>query len=206
LENEDRLHAEWEIILGDLSLGMAQEARKNLGESGHCFAFGVIDAQELPFADASFDVVIANHMLYHVSSRDKALAEIRRLLRPGGRLYAATNGKSHLRELREWENTFFLQVGVEGWGRMEGNFTLETGEEELRRWFPEVRLKRYDDALLVTEVEPIAAYIRSFIDKGTGEEAEEKFKEFLTHELATSGAIRITKDSGLFEATVRADA
>jgi ubiquinone/menaquinone biosynthesis C-methylase UbiE len=200
LENVDRFDPEWEITLSDLSPGMVREARENLiGSLGH-FRFSAVDAQELPFADGSFDVVVANHMLYHVPRRDRALSEIRRVLRPGGRLYAATNGKEHMRELRAWRRKFYPQSIDKGWEEVEANFGLETGMEQLKRWFAEVRLKRYEDGLEVTAVEPVVAYVRSFIEGGIGEGADEVFRRFLERELAASGAIRITKDPGMFEA------
>jgi ubiquinone/menaquinone biosynthesis C-methylase UbiE len=200
LENVDRISAGWEITLSDLSLGMVQEARENLRGSRRNFGFRAVDAQELPFADGSFDVVVANHMLYHMPKRERALSEIRRVLQPGGRLYAATNGKAHLRELRAWRRKFYPQDVDKGWEQAEENFGLETGREQLRRWFVEVRLKRYEDGLEVTEVEPVVAYVRSFIEEGAGEGADGAFRRFLEHELASSGAIRITKDPGMFEA------
>ncbi len=55
--------------------------------------FKEIDAQSIPFEDETFDAVIANHMLYHVPDRPKAIAEIKRVLKPGGRLIATTIGK-----------------------------------------------------------------------------------------------------------------
>ena len=58
------------------------------------------DAQDLPFADASFDCVVAAWMLYHVPDVDRALGEFARVLRPGGRLVAVTNYLDHLSELR----------------------------------------------------------------------------------------------------------
>ena len=54
------------------------------------------DAQDLPFDDGTFDVVVANHMLYHVPDPRRAAAEFARVLRPGGVLLAATNGPQHL--------------------------------------------------------------------------------------------------------------
>lgn len=57
------------------------------------------DAIALPFPDASFDCVIANWMLYHVTDLNSALGEIVRLLRPGGALVAATLGVENLLEL-----------------------------------------------------------------------------------------------------------
>ena len=63
-----------------------------------------IDAQQgdvcaLPFQDGSFDCVVANWMLYHASDIDLAVSELARVLRPGGRLVAATNSSHHLEEL-----------------------------------------------------------------------------------------------------------
>ena len=46
------------------------------------------DVQALPFADGAFDVAVAAWMLYHVPDLDRALAELARVLRPGGRLVA----------------------------------------------------------------------------------------------------------------------
>jgi SAM-dependent methyltransferase len=59
------------------------------------------DAQALPFPDGNFDCVLAAWMLYHVPDLDRALLEIRRVLRPEGRLVAATNSTRSLHEL--WE-------------------------------------------------------------------------------------------------------
>ncbi len=57
------------------------------------------DIQALPFAHEAIDCVLANRVLYHVPNLDKGLAEIARVLRPGGTLVAVTYGTDHLREL-----------------------------------------------------------------------------------------------------------
>ena len=150
--NVDRIDPSWSLTLTDLSPGMIESARAALGERAD---YAVADAQELPFADPSFDVVVANHMLYHVSDRPKALAEIARVLVPGGVLHAATNGRGHLRELRDL-------VGLE-WSlnRIVDEFRLENGAEQLGEFFVDVRVERFDVGLAVTEVEPVLAYVRS---------------------------------------------
>jgi SAM-dependent methyltransferase len=81
------------------------------------------DVQELPFPDGSFDCAVAAWMLFHVPDLDRGLAELARVLRPGGRLVAVTNAEHHLQELREiagsaaWERTFTRESGAEAIGR-----------------------------------------------------------------------------------------
>ena len=85
-----RQHEGWGALVGcDLSAGMIAEARA--ASAGLPVHFFVADAQALPLPDASFDVVMARHMLYHVPDIDRAVAEAARLLRPGGRFLAVTN-------------------------------------------------------------------------------------------------------------------
>jgi SAM-dependent methyltransferase len=85
------------------------------------------DVQNLPFDDGSFDCVLAAWMLYHVPDLDRALAELARVLRSGGRLVAVTNTEFNLPEL--W--TLFGERAL----RLHG-FNAENGEEILRRHFP----------------------------------------------------------------------
>jgi SAM-dependent methyltransferase len=86
------------------------------------------DAQTLPFADETFDCAVAAWMLYHVPDVPRAIAEIARVLSPGGRLVAVTNGVDHLRELRS-------VLGVETGA---SSFSAENGEELLRARFASV--------------------------------------------------------------------
>jgi SAM-dependent methyltransferase len=88
------------------------------------------DVQELPFADGELDVVVAAWMLYHVPDLNRALAEIARVLKPGGRLVAVTNAIDHLQEL--WD-----LAGRETSLRR-FTFRSENGEESLRRHFASV--------------------------------------------------------------------
>ena len=59
------------------------------------------DVQQLPFADGTFDTVVAAWMLYHVPDLDAGLAESRAFSVPGGALIAVTNSVHHIAELRE---------------------------------------------------------------------------------------------------------
>jgi ubiquinone/menaquinone biosynthesis C-methylase UbiE len=201
LANLARIPAGWDITLSDFSPGMLAEAQRTLAGAARPFAFEVVDAQAIPLGDASFDAVIANHMLYHVPDRPRALAEIRRVLRPDGRFYATTVGEAHLRELHDLSLRF--DPALVWWGGSTADtFKLENGGEQIARVFEQMSLRRYEDALVVTEAEPIVAFIASGVpnDLLTGERRAE-FLRFVEDELAASGgAIRISKDSGVFEA------
>jgi ubiquinone/menaquinone biosynthesis C-methylase UbiE len=193
--NLDRIPAGWQITLSDFSAGMLAEARANLGGAAG-FGFEQADAQALPFADAAFDAVIANHMLYHVPDRPKAFGEIRRVLRPGGRFYAATNGENHLREVYELVQQ--LDPTIELWNRM--TFRLENGAAELAPFFPQVKLHRYLSNLVVTEAEPLVAFVASMIGATLTNAQRTAFTQAVAERIAADGAIHITKDTGLFEA------
>ena len=194
----NRIPAGWDISISDLSSGMVDAAWRNLVVTGRTYNFKEIDAQSIPFEDETFDAVIANFMLYHVPDRPKAIAEIKRVLKPNGRLFAATVGEHHLQEMME-----VLQKVHIGkiWESYANPFTLENGLNQLKPFFPNVTLSRYVDSLHVTELEPLVAYFRSGVR--AGELSDEEFAKLqvdLEKELKEKGRIFITKDSGLFEA------
>jgi SAM-dependent methyltransferase len=197
-ECSSRIPAGWDIILSDLSSGMLDSAWRNLVVTGRSYQFKEIDAQEIPFADETFDAVIANHMLYHVPDKPKAIAEIKRVMKTGGHFFATTVGDNHLKEITDWFRRIHKS---EVWDSFANLFTLENGLDQLKPFFPNVILSRYADNLHVTELEPLVAYFRSGVR--AGELSDEEFTKLqidLEKELKEKGRIFITKDSGLFEA------
>ena len=202
-QNLERIPLDWKIHLSDLSTGMLRQARDNLIEQMPSAYFQTIDAMAIPYPDASFEAVIANHMLYHVLDRQRALAEIRRVLKPGGQLYATTVGEGHLVELYELVQRFDCQIAADGWYLEPIDFTLENGESQLSVWFYFIKLRRYEDALEVTQAEPLVDYILSTVRLGLGEERRHDLFQYIQTQIdAKGGAIRITKDSGMFIACV----
>lgn len=191
-KNMDRIPDEWDITLSDLSPGMLQEAEDNLHASHRPFKFQVIDVQAIPYEDESFDAVIANHMLYHVSDRSKAFSEIHRVLKTGGCFYAATNGRTAPGGsvgIRDWIMSPGIYKGPEG-------FNLETGSFELSQWFSVVTQHRYEDALAVTEVKPLVEYVRS--GKRLSDDEVQEFAKVVEKEIGLHGIIHIPKASGIF--------
>ena len=154
--------------------------------------------------------MIAAHMLYHVPDRDKAFSEIVRILRPGGHLYAVTNGIKHTYEMVAMLRVLDPEWPHESINTDLPNFNLQNGAEQLSAWFNEVALLGYEDSLAVTEAKPLVDYLLSTMH---GQElakrlpAEEfrgrlcTLKDSLAKELAARGSIHITKDTGMFIAS-----
>ena len=197
-ENADRIPSAWDITLSDFSSGMLDSAWRNLVVTGRNYKFKEIDAQEIPFDDETFDAVIANHMLYHVPDRPKAIGEIKRVLKTGGHFFATTVGDNHLKEITDW----FRQIHKsEVWDSFSNLFTLENGLDQLKPFFSNVTVLRYEDNLHVTELKPLVAYFHSGVRAGELSDDEfAKLRNDLDKELKEKGKIFIRKDSGLFEA------
>ena len=207
-ENLDRVPSGWSVALADASPGMIREAEDNLAGSELRPDFRIADAQDLPFGDGSFDAVVANHMLYHVPDRPRAISEIARVLRPNGRLYASTNGQHSQREMGWMQKVLDPSHPDESVFMAPLAFGLENGAAQLAGSFPEVSLYRYEDALVVTEAKPLMDYLLSGRASDVARKtAADEFgrrvaglEERLERELAARGEIRITKDAGMFVA------
>jgi len=195
--NLNRLPTDWHVTLSDFSAGMLKQAKRNLGVRATAFRFEIIDAQAIPFEANTFDAVIANHMLYHVPDRSHALAEMRRVLKPGGQVYLATNGLNHLRGLNQLEQRFDPAINF-GWGGASKSFSLDKGGVEVTQFFANVRIVRYEDELNVTEAEPLVNYILSMTSATEVKNRRDELQQFIERELTEHGVIHISKDSGMF--------
>jgi len=111
----------------------------------------VQDVQHLLAPDASYDVVLALWMLYHVPDLEGGLAELRRVLRPGGRLIAVTNGDEHVADLRR----------EAGGAPVVTTFSSENGEASLRRHFESVERHDVETRAVFPDREAALAYLRS---------------------------------------------
>jgi ubiquinone/menaquinone biosynthesis C-methylase UbiE len=68
----------------DISAELLDVARHRLAHAGSVAELHLGDVRALPFADASFDVVVDFGTCYHISRPERALSEIARVLAPGG--------------------------------------------------------------------------------------------------------------------------
>jgi ubiquinone/menaquinone biosynthesis C-methylase UbiE len=196
--NLDRLPADWRVTLSDFSAGMLEQAQQNLGERASAFRFEIIDAQAIPFEAHTFDAVIANHMLYHVPDRARALSEMQRVLKSDGKVYLATNGLLHLQELDDLYHRFDPEADF-GWSQTSPRFfSLDAGGAEVAQFFADVHIVRYEDALVVTEAEPLVNYILSMTGAVEVQNRRDELQQFIQRELTQQGVIHISKDSGMF--------
>ncbi len=200
-ENLGRVPHGWGVILSDASQGMVQEVEQTLLHTDLQFTFEVVDAQSIPYEKHSFDVVIANHMLYHVPDLARALSEIRRVLQPEGSLYATTVGLNHMAELRNVPRK--LGIGtLDSSEQTIAQFNLDNGAGELAQWFTEVEVERKNGTLLVTEATPLVEYIMSYICLSDEEAVE--LHAYFDREIQCKGAFRITTESGIFKVVNKA--
>jgi ubiquinone/menaquinone biosynthesis C-methylase UbiE len=79
------------IVGVDLSEGMIAQARRDLEAAGFSgVTLEVGDATSLRFADATFDKVVCSEVIEHIPDTDRAIAEMQRVLKPGGLLVVST--------------------------------------------------------------------------------------------------------------------
>lgn len=148
------------IILTDISDGIVRETGKKLAELNYDIQCRVMDAHHIYEEDGSFDVVIANHMLFYCEDLEKVFSEIRRVLKPGGRMICSTYSSRHMQEVsklvREFDDRIILSADV-----LFDKFGKDNGGAQLSQYFSEVSWQQFEDSLTVTKPEPLIAYILS---------------------------------------------
>jgi len=200
-KNKDRIPRDLNIILSDFSKGMLSDAKGTLGKKAENFKFQIIDAQDIPYEDGTFDVVIANHMLYHVDNIQKGLSEINRVLKPGGYLYCSTVGQNHMMEIRDIMYKFKSETMDIKSSDITSRFNLENGLVKLEKWFSCIEMNRYEDNLIVTEATPIIDYMFSMpgnVRESFNIERLNVLTKYLKDKIVIEGGIYVTKDTGFF--------
>ena len=190
------------LTLTDLSPGMVQAATAAVEPLSNIELAGArtCDVQDLPFENGAFDVVVANHMLYHVADPARAVREFARVLTSEGALMAATNGPRHLDVVRQITREVF------GWSSLDGavtRFAPESGEPLLRAAFGSVAWHPHPSSLVCTDPADVDAFIRS---SPAGQEATDEQLAALRQAIdrrfaAEGGSLSITTEAGCFVAS-----
>ena len=178
-----------EVYFTDLFEGMIEEARANIGEHANIH-YAVVNAEELPYEDERFDIVIANMMLYHIPNLDKALSEIRRVLKKNGIFYCATYGENGVES--------FINQMLNIQTERQHTFTLQNGKDILEKCFSSVEKLEYEDKLLIRNRSDLVEYIQSFKEMNEWQNYSEDDLHRLISNYEKKGLIEIPKEYGMF--------
>lgn len=184
------------IVLSDISEGILVDAKNEIGDNAE-FQYAVFDAQKIPFADNTFDLVIANHMLFYCDDIPKTLKEVCRVMKKGGFFACSTYSKRHMHEITDLVQEFNPEIVLSS-TNLYDRFGLDNGAEILSKDFTNISCHKYQDAIELSESTPIISYILSchgnqnelLIDR-YGE-----FKDYVTNRV--KNGFYITKDAGYF--------
>jgi len=196
------------VIAIDGSWGMVQEAQTQARQHRLAVKLLQANAEHLPLASASIDRLMANHMLYHVPDQAAALAEMRRVLKPGGVVMLATNAADANALLHAAHSDAVRKLGYTPSPRVTDRFHL--GHLDLvRHFFPTAEVHARADAFLFPTLDAALRYYASGnIDAlqdlpADGSHAARLLPhvaELLRAQLDAQGRLRVSKDAGCFVA------
>lgn len=191
----DQIPRSVSLTVTDLSAGMVADSTAFATSVGYGNVAGqTCDVQSLSFEDASFDIVVANHMMYHVPDPDQGVRELARVLRPNGVALIATNGHGHMQEMKDAVDATF---GVTRDGIYDV-FGIGSGAERLGPVFKDVQWNSYGARLVVTDLAAAVAYGLSY---PPGETASSSQAEAFAEEIqrrSVDGIFTINTRTGVF--------
>lgn len=195
-ENMAKLPQNISAVLSDISEGMLRDVRRRIGSDSR-FSFQAFDCHRIPFVSDSFDLVIANHVLFYCKDISKVCREVSRILVPGGRFLCSTYGASHMQEITALVQEFDSRIQLSG-DALYARFGLENGAKILAPYFSDISTRLYDDALYVTDAAPLIEYILS-CHGNQNQYLLERYQDFRRFvEKKTCKGFHITKSAGLF--------
>lgn len=196
-ENKDKLPESVQVVLSDLSDGMLRDAKRKITLHHPNFSYQAFDCHEIPLEDESFDLVIANHLLFYCEDIPKVLKEIKRVLKPGGTFIASTYGSKHMKEVSSLVSRFDDRIVLSG-HKLYEKFGRENGISILEPYFSSIHWYSYEDYLLIPTPESLISYVLS-CHGNQNQYIVDRYNEFrLLVQKYTEKGFRITKDAGIF--------
>lgn len=195
--NRAKLPENVSITLTDPSQGMLRDARRAIGTDDTRFHFESCSGEALPYEDGSFDLVIANHVLFYCDEIEKVCSEVNRVLAPGGHFLCSTYGSRHMQEVSQLAQGFNEHIRLSGEQLFE-RFGRDNGAQVLANFFENPEWIAYEDCLIVTEADPLISYILS-CHGNQNQYLLDHYREFRGYVHRSIGdGFRITKDAGIF--------
>jgi SAM-dependent methyltransferase len=196
-ENLKEIPKDIKITLSDISDGMLRDTRRNISQNDERFSYESFDCQSIPFDNWSFDLVIANHLLFYCDDITKVCKQVLRVLKPGGRFICSTYGADHMKEISQLVQEFDSRIVLSA-EKLYENFGLENGIDILKPFFPEITCHRYPDSIELNRPEPLIEYILS-CHGNQNQMLLDRYAEFRAFvEKKTSHMLHITKNAGIF--------
>ena len=196
LENKDKLPEHVHITVSDISEGMIRDIRRNLDGDAR-FSYETFDCHKIPAQANSYDIIIANHLLFYCDDIPQVCDEIRRVLKPDGLFLCSTYGSGHMKEITALVQKFDKRIVLAAENLFD-RFGLENGREILCEFFSDIEERIYEDAILIDQAEPLIEYILS-CHGNQNQYLLERYHEFRVFvEKQVKKEYRITKDAGYF--------
>lgn len=95
-----------DITLTDISEGMLRDTRRSIGSEDSRFHFQTFDCSHIPYEDNSFDLVLANHVLFYCDDIESVCREVIRVLKSDSTFICSTYGSLHMKEVSQLVSDF----------------------------------------------------------------------------------------------------
>lgn len=198
------------VVGVDQSAGLVREARRRAIAQGLPVVVARADARALPLADATCDRVAAFHMLFHLPEPLLSLQEMRRVLKPTGRVVMSTNAADHTTRLWDLHCQAARERGYTPTAKPGSRFTLDD-LPLVRSVFPNVQRRVFTNAFVF----PTAEAALRFYATGRVDAIQERRSDGghrpkllaavgarIEAIIAREGVFRDPKDAGYFVASV----
>lgn len=195
-ENLHLLPENVHITVSDISEGMIRDIRRNIGNDER-FTYDCFDCQQIPAQSNTYDIVIANHLLFYCEDMAQVCNEVKRVLKRNGIFLCSTYGTGHMGEITHLVQNFDSRIILAAENLYE-RFGLDNGEEILRAFFSQIEMKHYDDAIIIDKADPLIEYILS-CHGNQNQYLLDKYQDFRQYvKKQVKGKYHITKEAGYF--------
>lgn len=184
------------ITVSDISEGMIRDIRRNIGIDER-FAYECFDCHQIPAQSGTYDIVIANHLLFYCEEMTQVCNEIKRVLKKDGMFLCSTYGTGHMQEITDLVQKFDSRIILAAENLYE-RFGLDNGEEILSKYFSKIEIVKYDDAIVIDKADPLIEYILS-CHGNQNQYLLDKYQDFRQYvKKQVKNHYRITKEAGYF--------
>lgn len=199
-ENLSRLPENVHVTVSDISEGMIRDVRRNIG-SDERFSYECFDCHKIPAQANTYDIVIANHLLFYCEDIAQVCSEVKRVLKEGGVFLCSTYGTAHMQEITHLVQKFDSRIILAAENLYE-RFGLDNGKEILAPYFEQVDTVLYEDAIVIDKADPLIEYILS-CHGNQNQYLLDKYQDFRQYvKKQVKGQYRITKEAGYFICSV----